>query len=538
MSTVNLISMHRSMDAHGIDWKPAIRTRHYGVLASLALLLLSAEMVFSVDHPELTSVDQVRAISDALENCGQPNHNAGATVYDLNKQSPKLVRMPLIRASDLPWFADTGSWSTPEMQSFLNAYLILDEHARTDEDSEFKTSFLHLAVALRDMDLVQQLVEHGCDANIRDSVDQTPLFIFLLTPHLIGSRDYGSIEAREVEFDDHDIAIADYLLAHGAEINATNRNGETVVYWALRWHQMRLVDYLLKHGADPNIVPNETLGGTTTPFLFQVFSTHPLIADTIQKTNLEHQSFDPRLPVLYPYLVPLSTGLQIILNMATLLTVAGLVILRRHKRRRNIAMLAPANPSVPVAAAQSQPLCPEHNPRVVEWQILMDWRACGWVPWLSAVILYILDPLVFVQVDWYLFLAIVAFSFLPMYFQSPNRPKIGLILGLVAALVSVLPIRTLLQQGLERSTVLGDRWAWVLYSTFILMLLPWSYLNLRQAWFHITFLFQRSAARKRTKFTDGDDLMDSGNWDEGGQGDVRRRNEKDNGNSDRDGDTK
>lgn len=48
------------------------------------------------------------------------------------------------------------------------------------------------------------------------------------------------------------LAAAEYLLQHGADINASSPDGITPLHGAVMFNQPRLVLWLLDHGADPN----------------------------------------------------------------------------------------------------------------------------------------------------------------------------------------------------------------------------------------------------------------------------------------------
>ena len=47
--------------------------------------------------------------------------------------------------------------------------------------------------------------------------------------------------------------VADYLLKHGAEVDATTENGSTALFFASRYGHEAVVDLLLANKADPTI---------------------------------------------------------------------------------------------------------------------------------------------------------------------------------------------------------------------------------------------------------------------------------------------
>lgn len=80
------------------------------------------------------------------------------------------------------------------------------------------------------VDIVEQLLSHGADANARDKNGETALF------HFSGSRS----EALE------------FLLTHGANVNATDKYGSTALMRAVQNDLEFVVRALLDHGANVN----------------------------------------------------------------------------------------------------------------------------------------------------------------------------------------------------------------------------------------------------------------------------------------------
>lgn len=50
------------------------------------------------------------------------------------------------------------------------------------------------------------------------------------------------------------LEVVDYLLKHGAEVNATTENGSSALFFAARFGHIEVIRLLLKNQADPKIV--------------------------------------------------------------------------------------------------------------------------------------------------------------------------------------------------------------------------------------------------------------------------------------------
>ena len=81
--------------------------------------------------------------------------------------------------------------------------------------------------------VVEYLLTHGAEVNAADKNGLTPLLI--------------------AAQNDHE-RVVEYLLTHGAEINAADKNGMTPLYIAAQNGHERVVEYLLTHGAKINAI--------------------------------------------------------------------------------------------------------------------------------------------------------------------------------------------------------------------------------------------------------------------------------------------
>jgi ankyrin repeat protein len=123
----------------------------------------------------------------------------------------------------------------PELFDYL-----LQRRARINTRNRNGESALSIAAYVGNLRFAQRLVEAGAEVN------------FYGWPPLI----YGA-------FNGH-ASIVDYLLKHGAEINATTANGSTALFFAARYGHLEVVELLLKNRADAKIA-NENGETATTP---------------------------------------------------------------------------------------------------------------------------------------------------------------------------------------------------------------------------------------------------------------------------------
>jgi ankyrin repeat protein len=131
---------------------------------------------------------------------------------------------------------------------------------------------LHL---VRDPKLGRLLLEHGADVNAQDENQLTPLHSAssILLPELVqvlldhqanvhAEDEWGRTPLHRV-FDEEDysdkgcMAVARLLTAHGADVNALDKDHETVLHQASRHVSLEVAWILLEHGADLNLENKE-----------------------------------------------------------------------------------------------------------------------------------------------------------------------------------------------------------------------------------------------------------------------------------------
>ena len=106
----------------------------------------------------------------------------------------------------------------------------LDAGAEVDaKDDKFVGTFLHWAAAGGQNEIVELLIAKGADVNATDGDGDTPL-------HLAGN----NTATKEV---------AELLIAKGADVNAKNNVGDTPLDCAILFEHTETADLLRKHGS-------------------------------------------------------------------------------------------------------------------------------------------------------------------------------------------------------------------------------------------------------------------------------------------------
>lgn len=126
---------------------------------------------------------------------------------------------------------------------------------------------LHFAVARNNKAIVERILRSDVDVNVKDKFGRTALHYVKITkkiPQHFGTRDNVHIIQRE---------IAELLLNRGADVNAKTINDETILYFATEENNEHLVDALLKHNADVNVCTKQN----KTPLLISVSNGNEVI---------------------------------------------------------------------------------------------------------------------------------------------------------------------------------------------------------------------------------------------------------------------
>jgi len=120
----------------------------------------------------------------------------------------------------------------PDRPALLQA--LLDRGAEVNVKTEHGDTPLHLAVWHQETSSLRLLLAYKADVNVRDADGLTPL-----------DRAY-SMYGLEAE------PVRHLLLEHGADVNSTLPNGDSLFLWAVRYGDLDTVSLFLHHRADLN----------------------------------------------------------------------------------------------------------------------------------------------------------------------------------------------------------------------------------------------------------------------------------------------
>ncbi|HNW34255.1 MAG TPA: ankyrin repeat domain-containing protein, partial [Candidatus Ozemobacteraceae bacterium] len=184
-----------------------------------------------------------------LESGADPNHRAddGTTPFRLVQDANEDFLKPLRELMKQRGGIAIRGEALHQMASEGNAQGVkelLDAGTDPNATDEFMRTPLHLAAARGDLEIVRLLVAAGANLHLKQIPekpgisDMTPLHLSVLNKHA---------------------QVAEFLLDHGADIDAVCQGSDTPLVIACRNADQRLVDELLKRNADPN-------GGTSVSF--------------------------------------------------------------------------------------------------------------------------------------------------------------------------------------------------------------------------------------------------------------------------------
>ena len=155
-----------------------------------------------------------------------------------------------------------------------------------DERSADGTTALHWAAHHNDLELVEQLLEHGAEADVSNDYGATPLSA-------------AAVEA--------DYRIVKALLEAGADVDSPNPEGQTALMVVARTGQVETARLLLQHGADVNA--REEWGGQTAlmwaaaqrqPAMIRVLAEHGADVDAFGRAREWERrvTSEPRIKLL------------------------------------------------------------------------------------------------------------------------------------------------------------------------------------------------------------------------------------------------
>ena len=128
-------------------------------------------------------------------------------------------------------------------------------------ETEGATPFL-LAADRADISLMRLLLELGADPLLANDNNTTPL--------LAARRPHGE-PAEEAGDESEALEAVKMLLALGADINAVNNDGETVMHGAAHGIAPLVIELLAERGADPKIWSKPNKHGRTPLFIAEGF---------------------------------------------------------------------------------------------------------------------------------------------------------------------------------------------------------------------------------------------------------------------------
>lgn len=126
--------------------------------------------------------------------------------------------------------------------------LITHPSMATGDDGDGWTPLLS-ACRLRDVELVQTLIELGANVNLRNHLNAKN-----------GEGDNFPLWFAANQKQPNRIEVATLLVEHGAQVNAVGEFGETPLHQAASWDNADIAKYLLSIGANVNaeILPGKT----------------------------------------------------------------------------------------------------------------------------------------------------------------------------------------------------------------------------------------------------------------------------------------
>jgi ankyrin repeat protein len=144
----------------------------------------------------------------------------------------------------------------------LGALLIDQPEFVSSRNEKHGRTPLHLAAGFRQRAVAELLLAHGADVNAKDNDGGTPL-------SSAGSKDVTELllaHGADVNAKDNDgwtplhrassassrREVVESLMAHGADVNAANNKGQTALHMAAIGCNKETVELLLAHGADAN----------------------------------------------------------------------------------------------------------------------------------------------------------------------------------------------------------------------------------------------------------------------------------------------
>ncbi len=192
-------------------------SRHSGKLLTLAVVMNRVDLVkLLIDH----GADVMRArLLGRLDDAERP-----------------VADLLIARGKKVPdWMLPRACRPDVSTNELHRVKVLLDYGARIDDRGRYGLTALHYAVRGAKLPLIKLLLERGADANALDLDGLTPLL------HLARTRSTAD-----------PIPVMEVLAASGASLDARDETGGTLLMHFARRGNMEAVRWLLAHGADRN----------------------------------------------------------------------------------------------------------------------------------------------------------------------------------------------------------------------------------------------------------------------------------------------
>ncbi|HJS23338.1 MAG TPA: ankyrin repeat domain-containing protein [Pyrinomonadaceae bacterium] len=189
--------------------------------------------------------------------------SAGRSIPEMNPPrgqplpppSAEIMTLLLAKGADVNFLGRDGETALMEANSVEKAKLLVARGAQVNTTDKEGRTALMFAVVRGDVEVVETLLQAGGDASVVNQEGATALMYALQEPSPYNPQETAKLTKRRLE-------AARLLLLRGkiGDINAPNKNGETLLMRAVNLGEPELVKALLDQGADAD--HSDVLGNT------------------------------------------------------------------------------------------------------------------------------------------------------------------------------------------------------------------------------------------------------------------------------------